>query len=226
MDAYIGTILPWPLNWAPANWTLCNGQSLQLNQNQALFSLIGYSYGGSGNTFNLPNLQGRVPIGVGQDNVHIYPFGARGGNTQTTISPSQIPLNNHAHQIASTASVTGGSSGTTNVEVKIPVNTDAYPNPMPTPPTYVNVPGQTCTFAEAKAGSFTANIYTTNAATANQNLRPFNASASFSVAAPTVNVSSNCSPQGIAPTKQLSTLPPYTTVNYIICLQGYYPIRP
>ncbi|MFY7885859.1 MAG: phage tail protein, partial [Dolichospermum sp.] len=64
---YLGTIFLWPLSWVPEEFMFCNGQLLQVSQNQALFSLIGYTYGGDGHTtFALPDLRGRVPIGVGQ----------------------------------------------------------------------------------------------------------------------------------------------------------------
>ena len=63
MDAFIGTILPWPASFAPQGWAFCNGQSLPVSQNQALYSLIGNLYGGNSQSFNLPNLTGRFPVG-------------------------------------------------------------------------------------------------------------------------------------------------------------------
>jgi len=62
MECYIGQIELFPYTFAPLDWRLCNGDGLAVSQFQALFNLIGYKYGGSGNTFNLPNLQGLEPI--------------------------------------------------------------------------------------------------------------------------------------------------------------------
>jgi microcystin-dependent protein len=63
MDSFIGSLLLVAYNWAPQNWALCNGQLLPINQNQALFSLLGTTYGGDGTTnFALPNLTGPTDV--------------------------------------------------------------------------------------------------------------------------------------------------------------------
>jgi microcystin-dependent protein len=65
MDSLIGEIKIWPLNWAPDGYLFCNGQLLSIQQNTALFALIGVTYGGNGTTtFALPNLNGRIPVGA------------------------------------------------------------------------------------------------------------------------------------------------------------------
>lgn len=65
-DAYLASIEIWSGNFAPKNWMFCQGQKLQITQYTALFSLLGNTYGGDGRTyFNLPDLRGRVPLGVG-----------------------------------------------------------------------------------------------------------------------------------------------------------------
>src|SRR6266704_6582895 len=79
-------------NYAPHGWTLCNGQLLPINQNQALFSLLGTTYGGNGQTtFGLPNLQGRAPIHMGSG----HTLGERGGEQAHTLSISEIPQHVH-----------------------------------------------------------------------------------------------------------------------------------
>jgi microcystin-dependent protein len=66
METFIGTIMPVAFNFAPEGWALCNGQLLPINQNTALFSLLGANYGGDGQTtFGLPDLRGRVAVGQG-----------------------------------------------------------------------------------------------------------------------------------------------------------------
>jgi len=80
-------------NFAPKGWALCNGQSLPINQNQALFSLLGTTYGGNGQTtFNLPNLRGQVPIHMGNG----HTLGENGGSTSVTINTQTMPSHLHA----------------------------------------------------------------------------------------------------------------------------------
>lgn len=86
-------------NFAPKGWALCNGQFLPINQNQALFALLGTTYGGNGQTtFALPNMRGRVPIHEGSG----HTLGEAAGSTSVTVSLQQMPTHVHALQ-ASTA---------------------------------------------------------------------------------------------------------------------------
>jgi microcystin-dependent protein len=79
-------------NFPPKGWTFCNGQLLPINQNQALFSLLGTTYGGDGRvTFGLPNLQGRVPIHQGSG----FTLGEVGGSTSVTLNIAQLAAHNH-----------------------------------------------------------------------------------------------------------------------------------
>jgi len=83
-------IISW--NFPPKGWTFCNGQLLPINQNQALFSILGTTYGGDGRTtFGLPNLQGRTPFHVGNGIV----LGELGGETSHTLNISELPAHNH-----------------------------------------------------------------------------------------------------------------------------------
>ena len=89
---YLGEIKILSFNFAPKGWALCNGQLLPINQNQALFSILGTTYGGNGQTnFALPNLQGRIPIYVGQGIVQ----GQAAGETTHTLITSEMPAHNH-----------------------------------------------------------------------------------------------------------------------------------
>jgi len=91
--------------FAPKGWAQCNGQVLPINQNQALFSLLGTTYGGDGRVnFGLPNLQGRAPMSFGRPHV----LGEIGGETAHTLSISEIPAHSHTANASSTAS--GGSA--------------------------------------------------------------------------------------------------------------------
>src|ERR1700688_1521775 len=79
-------------NFAPKGWAMCNGQLLPINQNQALFSLLGTTYGGDGRVnFGLPNLQSRVPFHMGQG----LTLGAVGGEEAHTLNQSEMPAHLH-----------------------------------------------------------------------------------------------------------------------------------
>ena len=91
--------------YAPQGWALCNGQLLPINQNQALFSLLGTTYGGNGQTtFGLPDLRGRVPIHVGAG----HTLGERAGEQAHTLSVSEMPT--HSHAVNASSIAVGGSS--------------------------------------------------------------------------------------------------------------------
>src|SRR3977135_24294 len=99
----------------PKGWALCNGQTLPINQNQALFSLLGTTYGGNGQTtFALPDLQGRTPNHVGQGHV----LGERGGEQAHTLSQAEMPAHIHMAQ----ASPTDGSLVIATGNYLAPVN--------------------------------------------------------------------------------------------------------
>ncbi len=93
-DPFLGELKIIPWSQAPVGWALCNGQFLPINQNQALFSLLGTMYGGNGQTtFALPDLRGRVPIHVGNG----FTQGQAGGENAHTVSISEMPA--HFHQL-------------------------------------------------------------------------------------------------------------------------------
>lgn len=101
--------------FAPKGWALCNGQTLPINQNQALFSLMGTTYGGNGTTtFNLPNLQGASPVHVGSG----YVQGQIGGQTTVTLTTAEIPA--HTHQASGVSTAADLSPATGNAPAASP----------------------------------------------------------------------------------------------------------
>ena len=94
--------------FAPKGWALCNGQLLPINQNQALFSLLGTTYGGDGRVnFALPDLRGRTPIHVGSG----HTLGERGGEQAHTLSQAELPT--HIHLVAASTADNGGNDNPT-----------------------------------------------------------------------------------------------------------------
>src|SRR5262247_1798999 len=90
---FLGEIRIVSFNFAPKGWAQCSGQLLPINQNQALFAILGTTYGGNGQTtFGLPNLQGRTPFHVGNGLV----LGELGGEQSHTINLSEMPAHTHA----------------------------------------------------------------------------------------------------------------------------------
>ena len=97
MEGFIGEIRLFAPSFAPQFWAFCNGQILAINQNQALFSILGTTYGGNGvSTFALPDLRGKAPIGVGQGpGLSNYILGQQTGTSVNTLTGSNLPPHNH-----------------------------------------------------------------------------------------------------------------------------------
>lgn len=97
-EPFLSEIRIFPFNFPPKGWALCNGQLIPINQNQALFSLLGTNYGGNGQTnFALPNLRGRVPIHFGNG----HTLGEAAGSTSVTVNIQQMPTHLHFMQASS-----------------------------------------------------------------------------------------------------------------------------
>src|SRR5262249_26927550 len=108
-EPFLSEIKIMSFGFPPKGWALCDGQLLPINQNQALFSLLGTTYGGDGRVnFGLPNLQGRTPMHMGDG----HTLGERGGEQAHTLSISEIPTHTH---------VANASTSSTNL-VQVPAN--------------------------------------------------------------------------------------------------------
>src|SRR5580700_6989581 len=95
-EPFLGEIRMFGFNFAPNGWALCNGQTLAISQYSALFALLGTTYGGNGTTtFQLPNLQGQVPIHQGNGGGGTYVIGEASGSPNVTLLNNNMPLHNH-----------------------------------------------------------------------------------------------------------------------------------
>ena len=112
-------------NFPPKGWALCNGQFLPINQNQALFALLGTTYGGNGQTtFALPNLRGRVPIHMGGG----HTLGEVAGTTAVTLTQQQMPQHLHSLQGSTATANTDTPSTSTLLAGSAP--NDLYAGPV------------------------------------------------------------------------------------------------
>jgi microcystin-dependent protein len=111
-------------NFPPKGWAFCNGQTMSIQQNAALFSLLGTTYGGNGTTtFQLPNLQGLMPIHQGSG----FSLGQAGGASSVTLIVSQIP--SHTHQANGTTAAPSSGSPANNLWCQNSVNTYSDQSP-------------------------------------------------------------------------------------------------
>jgi microcystin-dependent protein len=113
MTPYLGQIVLVPYTFAPVGWAFCNGQLLSIADNNALFALIGTTYGGDGvNTFALPDLRSRVPIHAGQGSgTSAYVIGQTAGFEQVSLNANQIPSHTHAAQCFTASSNSSSPTG-------------------------------------------------------------------------------------------------------------------
>ena len=105
-DPFIGQLLCVGFNFAPSGWAFCNGQLLSINENQALYALLGTTYGGDGqSTFGVPNLQGRAAVGMGAGpGLSNIDLGQIAGTQQITLQVGNLPM--HSHPIAASNTAT------------------------------------------------------------------------------------------------------------------------
>jgi microcystin-dependent protein len=161
---FMGEIKIVGFNYAPQGWAQCNGQFLPINQNQALFSLLGTTYGGNGQTtFALPDMRGRVPMHVG--NTHTQ--GERGGEEAHTLSQAEMPAHIHFLQ---------GKNGVADTAAQTipPSPTVVFANAFAVPPGGGTTP-VTRYSQGAIAGQFPASMITnTGGSQPHENRQPIN----------------------------------------------------
>lgn len=209
-DPFIGEIRLVGFNFAPQGWALCNGQLLQINQYQALFALLSTTYGGDGRTtFGIPDLRGRVPVGVGQGpGLTNITLGQKSGNEAITLNVSNMPAHNHAATFSGTPS---------QVATSITVGTSSASS-----------------IANPTAGS---TVYL-SAAAAEYGGDPVDLKGLYSSSAPASGASGQIAGGNVSLTPQGSVVvsnngasqpfdnrPPFIGLNYIIALTGFYPTR-
>lgn len=127
MEPYIGQIVLFPYNFVVRGWALCDGQLLAISQNNALFALLGTTYGGDGRTtFALPDLRGRVPVHMGQGaGLTHRNLGDRFGTEEVSLTVDQLPAHAHPCEV-STKVFTGAGNESSPDEAYPAYSPDAY----------------------------------------------------------------------------------------------------
>jgi microcystin-dependent protein len=205
-DPYMGTVMPVAFQFAPQDWQTCAGQNLPVNQNSALYSLLGTTFGGSaGQNFNLPDLQGRTIVGQGILNlngtVSQYLAGTKGGAVTATLSTANVPLAAHVHPVSS-----GSATATVNIQGSTTGATSATP-----------VAGSVLAAATGLYEGENVNVSIYGPPST-----PGVTIGTGSVSLSGLTVGAN-TPTGATP---FSIREPYLTMFYIIATNGIYPTRP
>ena len=195
MDEYIGIIKMFGGNFAPRNWAFCYGQLLPINQNQALFSILGTTYGGDGRTtFGLPDLRGCVPMGSGhRPGLQPRNAGQIFGTETTQLNVNNLPAHNHIITVSETA-------GT----IDIPVNTEDGSADEANPGAGILANTGADNFSSESAGASIQKY-------GGQSLP--------------VRVNTTATASNTGNNVAFNNIQPSSVVNYIICLQGIFPPR-
>ncbi len=206
MTPFIATIVPFAFPFAPKGWQQCNGQLVSIQQNQAIFALLGTYYGGNGtSTFGLPDLRGRAAVcqtNVGQmpPGVSNHPIGQPYGTEKITMLPANLPAHTHGVQVAAGAAVT---AAVTLNAVASSANTIANP-------TGALLAGSRAATSAQFAPAGTAAVAMAPAAITVTAGTP---------GTPTVVVNPNGGNQPIP------VMQPYLAINYCIAMVGIFPSR-
>lgn len=226
MDVYMGLIFPSAIPFNPYGTSLCLGQELAVNQNSAMFSIISTYFGGNGSTtFNLPDLQGRVPVGAGNGvglTPRILGIKGKGGSETTQLSISNIPTHNHAAQSTILGLGVSLSTITASATGSLPVNADA------SIPGTTNIPGGTAGYPGpipdlSGGGISDNNFYGAPNGTSNM---PVNVA--VTVNQPTVTSKGGSVSTQIGNTgsgNAFNNMQPFLPINYLIIMMGIYPTR-
>lgn len=224
MEAFMGTVLPVAFNYPPRGWVFCNGQTIPISQNSAMFALLGTTYGGDGQvTFGIPDLRGRVVVGsqgpgpgianvmqgekAGANNVTVI----ANGNVSFTLNTANLPAHNHPATVSfnpfnASTQITVGSS-TLGGLTAVPNNGGLTATGVGTTSAAIYLPAGTAPTNPVNLGGVTTSV-TGSGTAATQNT-----GSGTPVTAP------------VTTSSLVSVMQPYLGLNYIIAMEGIFPSR-
>lgn len=205
MEGTIGEIRGFAGNFAPRTWSFCEGQFVSISANQALFSIIGTTYGGDGRTtFALPDLRGRTPISSGSGpGLSTYLLGQRSGAEIHSLTTNQMPAHSHAVNINDAdIEVDGAIMATMSVSTSEAEDSSPSGN-------YLGV-SSADVYADSSSNGNTLNNAAINVDTSGLGV---------SIPSSAIAISSSGTSQAF------SVMQPYLTINWIICTAGVFPSR-
>ena len=196
MEGTIGEIRMFAGNFAPRSWVFCDGRLISISSNTALFSILGTTYGGNGQTtYAVPDFRGRVAVGTGTGNgLSNVQLGQMSGTESVTLLTTQIPAHNH------TATAGTGGTGTATLNAVTANGNTQSPS------------------GNYLAASRTASVasYIASGTTAAMNAGSITLS-NITAGAPTIGINGGSQPH--------SNMQPYLGMNYVICMFGIFPSR-
>jgi microcystin-dependent protein len=238
MDAFIGTVLAVGFNYPPRGWLFCNGQTLPVQQNAAMFALLGTMYGGDGqNTFGIPDLRGRVPVGSQQQGPGLLniPQGAKGGQNNSTVVASgstsftlgvnNLPSHTHAatfvpaglvvdtSALKVTTAVTVGTDTTGGVTQVVANNGGLTSTGTGQPSAAIYLPANTTPAGTVTLGGVTSTVGGTATVGGSGSVTNATTGLGAAVMAP------------VTTSATISNMQPFLGLNYIICQEGIFPSR-
>lgn len=162
MDAFVGEVMAFGGNYAPVNWALCQGQTVSISQYQALFALISTTYGGNGTSdFGLPNLQGNIPVGMGQGTgLTNHTLGQSFGVSTVTLGTANLP--NHTHTLLADSSNQSPQASPANAYLTSTLTANAAASSGYVAPTGTSTPAVAMAPQTVQAGGGSFNPYPLN----------------------------------------------------------------
>lgn len=211
---FLGQLAYVAFNFAPQGWAKCDGGQLAISQNQALYALLGVTYGGNGQTtFALPDMRGRVPVHQGQGTgLPNYSMGQNGGTANVSLIVSNLPAHTHTATAVSTSTSSVGTATTATSTLRAfngsGVAKAAGGNSL----------------AALVGASAAVNIYGT--ATPNVDMMANSVTTTIDNIAVNTNTTTSVTVGSTGLGQPFSIMPPYLTVNCIIATEGIFPSRP
>lgn len=212
MEAFMGTVMPVAFNFAPRGWAFCNGQLIPIQQNSAMFALLGVAYGGDGvNTFALPDLRGRVVVGSQANGPGIDPVvqGQKAGTSNATVNASgSATVKLDASSLPAHSHTANSLTAVTTIDVSTGI-------------TGVLTPAAGSVLSATAGGASSAAIYAPSAS----------APVALGGVASKVTGSTDSAGTGapvavpVQTTALVPLMQPYLGLNYIIAMEGIFPAR-